>query len=148
MTKPNLPEIQRFTKFIQLDILSGCWLWKGGCDNKGYGRFCVKGKTHLAHRFSYECYNDKIKEGLQIDHLCRNPPCVNPQHLEQVTNRENIRRGRDWHREKTHCPRGHPYSEENTHVFKAGGRRCKICYRISSRKSYYKCKKICADLRL
>jgi len=141
MTKPKLPEIQRFTKFIQLDILSGCWIWRGCLDKDGYGQFKAKGKMLFAHRFSYEYYNGKMPNGLVTDHLCRTPACVNPDHLEPVTLRENIRRGRNWNRERTHCPEGHPYSEGNTRVWKDGVRRCKICLRISWLKSYYKRKK-------
>ena len=131
--KSKLPEIQRFTKFIQLDILSGCWIWKGYLDKNGYGCFRVKGKTHLAHRFSWEYYNGKIPDKKEMDHLCRNTTCVNPQHLEPVTHRENNHRGRNWERERTHCPQGHEFTEYNTYHHK-GHRHCRMCRQIRKRK--------------
>lgn len=68
-----------------------CWNWLGAQKGKGYGKFHMKGTVSgvSAHRFSYEYHKKKIEPGLQIDHLCRNKLCVNPDHLEEVTNREN-----------------------------------------------------------
>jgi hypothetical protein len=70
----------------------GCWMWTGTL-NKGYGMFSFGGKTRRAHRFAYEALVGPIPEGLALDHLCRNPACVNPAHLEPVTWRENVYRG-------------------------------------------------------
>jgi hypothetical protein len=69
----------------------GCWVWQRGVTALGYG--CDK--DGMAHRVYYERHKGPIPEGLYIDHLCRNPPCVNPDHLEPVTPAENIRRGRN-----------------------------------------------------
>jgi len=136
--KYKLLEIQRFTKYIQLDILSGCWIWKGNLNPDGYGVIKIKGKGLLAHRFSYEYYNDKIKEGLTIDHLCRNKACVNPQHLEPVTLQENIKRGLTGkinHRNtrKAYCIHGHEFNEENTYYHKEH-RTCRICKAVREKK--------------
>lgn len=109
---------------------SGCWLWTAYRDPNGYGSFTVKGIHIPAHRVSYELYVGPIPKGLHMDHLCRNPPCVNPSHLEPVTRRENIARGIawDWNRGKTHCPSGHPYDDTNTYRYK-GERLCRSCRR-------------------
>lgn len=107
-----------------------CWEWQGGKDKRGYGRFCMHYKLYNPHRVSYELYKGKIPNGLQIDHLCRNTSCVNPKHLEAVTQQENISRGISANKSKTHCPQGHEYSKENT--YKHGGfRHCKTCNRLA-----------------
>ncbi len=74
------------------DAQTGCWVWQHYLDPHGYGR-CKTGRSSLAHRNVYEEHRGPIPEGLTLDHLCRNPPCVNPDHLEPVTNAENSRRG-------------------------------------------------------
>jgi len=74
---------------------TGCWLWMGGRDKNGYGYYCSGGSVRCAHRVAYEQLVGTIPEGLHIDHLCRNPSCVNPEHMEPVTLLENLQRGRD-----------------------------------------------------
>jgi hypothetical protein len=88
---PESDLIERFeTKyFIAPD---GCWLWESAVNQNGYGRFWHKNKTKKAHRVSYEIYVGPIPDGLQIDHLCRQASCVNPHHLDVVTQKENQRR--------------------------------------------------------
>lgn len=71
-----------------------CWLWLGARHNQGYGHFRLNGKIEKAHRVSYRFVVGDIPKGLQLDHLCKNVACVNPYHLEPVTNRENTSRGR------------------------------------------------------
>jgi hypothetical protein len=77
----------------KVDKTDTCWLWTGSSDRLGYGRFSTWPSVTLAHRFAYELLAGPIPDGLVIDHLCRTPSCVNPDHLEPVTQRENLRRG-------------------------------------------------------
>jgi hypothetical protein len=136
-------------KYIQgrVTVLEdGCWLWKLTPDTHGYGvaaRRTGKGSyTRLrAHRLSYETYVGAIPDGLDLDHLCRNRACCNPDHLEPVTRRENIRRGNGYIAAKiaaTHCIAGHSLSGENLYVTPRGQRRCRDCQNRRKRKYYYR----------
>lgn len=114
-----------------------CWIWKAFLDKDGYGGFQAKGKAVRAHRFSYEFYIGPIPNNLTIDHLCKNPSCVRPDHLEPVTNRENIMRGEGVaakNSKKTHCKHGHEFSLENTHINTSGKRYCRMCAKLRARK--------------
>ena len=95
-----------------------CWLWQASKDSKGYGQVRLgarPGKLKYVHRLSYEMLVGPIKDGMVIDHLCKVPNCLNPEHLEQVTQAENVRRGKgNGYREKTHCIRGNEFTPENT----------------------------------
>lgn len=71
---------------------NGCWEWQGELNSNGYGRVWRNNKRIMAHRGFYELHRGPIPEGLELDHLCRNKPCVNPAHLEPVTHAENVRR--------------------------------------------------------
>jgi hypothetical protein len=105
---------------------SGCWLWLGAVTPGGYARL----RDGYAHRMSYEIHVGPIPPGLQLDHLCRVRSCVNPAHLEAVTQKINIGRGEaGMHmRERTHCPRGHERTPENTYTrIKRGHSECRIC---------------------
>jgi hypothetical protein len=104
-----------------------CWTWNAYRDPKGYGRVMVDGAPRLAHRVAFELTRGPIEAGLLLDHLCRNHPCVNPSHLEPVTHAENLRRGDNHWRSKTHCPAGHPYDQANTVRHRDGARRCRTC---------------------
>lgn len=111
-------------------------MWVGGKTKRGYGQFQINKKRVLAHRWLYERWVGPIPEGLELDHLCRRPACVNPDHLEAVTHQENVARGlagtnsaNNANRAKTHCPRDHEYTEENTRWYR-DMRYCRECKRI------------------
>lgn len=127
---------ERFWAKVDKDGPNGCWLWTASTNLQGYGQF-FDGKTVLAHRFAYERLVGPIPEGLVTDHLCRTPLCVNPAHLEPVTQRENMLRGETViaaNARKTHCKRGHPLSGENLVIDGQGWRQCRICLRIRWRR--------------
>lgn len=117
----------------------GCWLWTGHRTASGYGLIRLDGQRERVHRVSYEAFVGPIPEGLVTDHLCRTPLCINPSHLEPVTNQENLRRGlsSNQNRAKTHCPRGHAYTPENTYRWRSGFRECVICHRAKKRAQYH-----------
>lgn len=133
------PAIERFREKIAPGP-NGCIEWTGGLNGVGYGQF-YGGRTSLgqtgktyAHRWSYEHFVGPIPEGLHLDHLCRNRKCVNPEHLEPVTIRENLLRGvgpSAIHAQKTECPAGHPYSGDNLYTHPAKHQRfCRECGRL------------------
>lgn len=117
----------------RVDKTGDCWLWTAYIRHDGYGEFWVGGikRRVLAHRYSYELARGTIPDGLQLDHLCRTRKCVNPAHLEAVTQRENLLRGETIparNAAKKACPAGHEYTKENTYRFR-NMRLCKICNR-------------------
>lgn len=111
--------------------LGPCWRWTAGCTRAGYGLFSINRHPTYAHRFAYEVTVGRIPPRLQIDHLCRIKNCVNPVHLEPVTNAENGRRGLAGHHwaTRTSCLKGHPYTVANLYVDPSGRRRCVTCRR-------------------
>jgi hypothetical protein len=115
--------------------MSGCWLWLGCTTRVGYGRVWVRDRLTTAHRFAYERWVGPISEGLQVDHLCRQRCCVNPEHLEAVTARENTLRGTApaaANARKVLCKNGHPLSGPNLTTRPCGRRACVACI-----KAYY-----------
>lgn len=113
---------------------SGCWRWLRYVDPSGYGRV---GRNQAAHRKTYEALIGPIPPGLVLDHLCRNRACVNPAHLEPVTERDNILRGESPSARlyrQTHCKRGHPFDPGNTYRAPDGSRVCRMCQRETVRR--------------
>lgn len=128
----------------------GCWIWLAHRTRDGYGSFHTrdpKVTTRFAHRIAYLLVRGELPtwnyRGIELDHLCRNTSCVNPDHLEPVPHKVNMLRGRTKNREnaaKTHCFRGHLLAGDNLKIDDTGkgrrGRRCRECTRAKGRRWY------------
>lgn len=124
---------RRIAFWRQVEKTDGCWFWRGHLNPLGYGIFAHRGTRQSAYRVAYVWLIGPVPDGLTLDHLCRTPACVNPAHLEPVTQQENILRGQSivaQHAKKTHCTNGHAFTPENTSVNTRGWRRCKVCKRL------------------
>ena len=133
---PNMQPSAAERFLTKVHMTDNCWTWTASKNRDGYGQFHVAGAKFAAHRWLYQLFVGPIPTGLELDHLCRNPACVRPSHLEPVTHRENVLRGASpiaAHAAKTHCSQGHPYDEENTGRRAAGWRQCRMCHRDQSR---------------
>lgn len=124
------PTVDLFTGQT-VQVSTPCLVWTGGTTGTGeYGTFTHRVgdevRTQLAHRWAYEHFIGPIPEGMTVDHLCMVTRCVNTEHMELVTLAENLRRR---HAKKTHCKRGHEWTEENTKPIK-GGRTCRLCIAV------------------
>jgi hypothetical protein len=137
------PYIAAFCRRVKRAIYdeNGCLVWRGAKHSSGYGSISIRlnGKQYsaYAHRVAYEFAKGPIPDGLVIDHLCRNRACVNPDHLEAVTDRVNILRGESpaaCSARRSCCPKGHSYTEKNTYFYKDGSRACRKCNCENQRK--------------
>lgn len=126
-------DIERF--WSKVDASGDCWLWTAQVKQDGYGRFQWNERKRLAHRVVYEMLIGPIPIDRQIDHLCRVRSCVNPDHLQITTSRQNTLRGYSVcakHSRATHCPQGHAYDATNTYTWQ-GKRHCRTCNRLRHR---------------
>ena len=132
MSRPVTPPMDRILARITVDEETGCWVYPS-LNWAGYGRIWTGPgpRRQVTHRVAYEAVKGPIPPGLDLDHLCRNRACCNPDHLEPVTRAENVDRGEG--RRRTHCPAGHPYSPENTFLHH-GKPACRECNRIRARR--------------
>ncbi len=146
----ELPD--RIESKIRQNPVTGCWEWTACITSTGYGRIWDGRRADWAHRVVYVAIRGRIPTGLVLDHLCRVRHCVNPDHLEPVTDAENTSRGdcpdvtRERHRAKRWCKRGHPLFGNNLYRNPNGRRVCRTCRRIH--KATYSAKRVRADVLL
>lgn len=138
---------QRFWDKVRVDP-DGCWRWTAAKRGRGYGAFSLNGRITSTHVLSYRTLVESISAGLVVDHMCHDPRscgggdscphrcCVNPAHMEIKRKGENTSRGRvsHWSSRKTECPNGHPYTPENTRLYR-GNRYCLACQEIRLRQA-------------
>ena len=144
------PWRDRFWTKVNKDALNKCWLWTAGVSLEGYGRFSVNRQPTYAHRISYAFAKGDIPTGMELDHLCRNRICVNPEHLEVVTHQENVLRGVSpaaLHRAQTSCVHCHPFYDSNTITLRNGGSDCRTCARTRERNRTRCWKRSCTHTR-
>lgn len=133
-TNPPTQLEKWIARIVLPDDPTECWLWPGATDRRGYG--LVKRDTHRlsAHRYIWEAHHGPVPEGLILDHLCCNPPCVNPAHLEPVTPQVNSLRGQ----RRLVCRRGHLISGLNIKTRRDGKRECRECVNMLWRERYWR----------
>jgi len=127
----------RFLTKYSIDSTTECWIWDGCRDQDGYGQFHYQ-KTVRAHRFIYEYIYGPIPDGMTVHHNCGIRECVNPDHLELLSCRDNVLQNGGptaINAAKTHCKRGHSFDEPNTYVDKYGHRTCRACRKLRKQKS-------------
>lgn len=138
---------QRIAERITIDE-NGCWIWNGAKIPAGYGHIRIKGRDKYTHIVMFELTKGDIPAGLELDHLCRNRACCNPEHLEAVTHKVNINRGSRNHGKRFRkiilvngipvpiCKNGHLLTPDNVISENRGTKtRCLICRRKSKRES-------------
>lgn len=147
--KPIVRFLEKF-EVSDTGFISPCWLWtgsqmgSGSKEHKGYGSFHFEQHTVAAHQWAYEYWNGNIPAGKRphdncVCHSCDTRNCVNPDHLYIATQGKNMQdavsRNRLWMNKVTHCPKGHPYDEENTYISPRGFRNCRTCHNDRRRKA-------------
>lgn len=143
--RPPADPMQRFWSKVDKGAPDECWRWRDPDPRDGYGKFWTETKHWRAHRFAYEQLVGPIPDGMTLDHTCHDittcaggsscphRACVNPAHLEPVTDTENLRRGLSpfvINARKTHCIRGHEFTPENTYTTPSGTRHCRACVQL------------------
>lgn len=131
----NVAPIDRLLR--KLTYEHGCWVWTGFRDLHGYGKMfgADRKPQQMTHRVAYELLVGPIPDGLHLDHLCRNPSCCNPLHLEPVTCRENVLRGASYRGEASACVNGHEYTDKSTLWRSDGQRRWRVCRECANERS-------------
>lgn len=134
----NSPTVEFFEERIERIPFSGCWIWTARTNETGYARAWFNKKAFYAHRLFYELLRGPIYSET-LDHVCRVRCCINPWHLEQVSNKENVLRGTGitaQNAKKDRCLRGHIFSGDNLHLYKNGHRQCRVCRRMRELRSF------------
>jgi len=120
--------------WVKVTKTDTCWIWTGATGKHGHGQFWFDGRLRYAYRFLYEDVVGLVPDGLVLDHaVCQEPRCVRPDHLEPVTQGENVRRGAGptaVNAARTHCVHGHEFTLANTYLTPDGRRRCRECWRL------------------
>lgn len=134
----NKQPIERFCQKIVINNENDCWEWIGAKSIIGYGQFAPTSRRRggiltSPHRFIWVYLNGDIPVGQEVDHLCRNRGCTNPNHLRLVSHREN----QDFLK-KEFCQHGHPLSGDNLHINSQGKRVCKKCRSVNTNRSLKK----------
>lgn len=144
--RSSISVIERFVAKVDRRGPDECWLWQAAVSSTGYGQFHPsKTEQCTAHSFAFRLEHGEIPDGMVVDHECHNRDracpggreckhrlCVNPAHLVPRSNDENLRRGPRFNGSKTHCPRGHAYTPENTRLIvkpNTTSRTCRTCQR-------------------
>lgn len=144
MARKSTPLIERFFRNVGKRRNDECWEWRGGRDQNGYG-IIGKGKRHSgrwqAHRLSWTLYNGPIPVGLVLDHICCNPPCVNPAHLRACTQYENVMYGTSnvcvTNASKSECIHGHSFDDAYIITNRTTGRqtrKCRVCTKLAKKR--------------
>lgn len=139
---PTLDEATQARFWAKVEKKESCWNWTA-CRVQGYGQFSIGGTRYRVHRISLALAGVAVPEELTVDHLCRNRACINPEHLEVVTNKVNALRGVGspaLNARKTHCIHGHELSGSNLHIGSDGYRECRACGRAAWHK--YKVRRV------
>jgi hypothetical protein len=132
----------RVVSVVRIDA-NGCWNWPQRLMPNGYGRISVGNERHYIHRVAYATAIGSIRDGLEIDHLCRNRACCNPAHLEPVTHRVNNLRSENFAGKRSRqlrCESGHLFDDANTYIAPNGTRKCRACRTVVRRESYARVK--------
>lgn len=145
--KKNLNQLDWELHLIsQLKPVGDCLEWQGYVEPKGYGTITRNKKSKRVHRCTYEMVKGKIKKGLVLDHLCRNKICVNPDHLEPVTDGVNVLRGIGLaakYARRNKCKHGHLFNESNTYFEpNKKARRCRKCKALAAAKKRLELKNV------
>lgn len=134
-----LPQIlTKIRARVAIDPETGCWLWQLSTGSNGYAQMRLGSQTRRVHRLAFELWHGWEPVGLDVHHLCARRRCVNPEHLEAITHRENLLRSASTvtarNAARLRCGQGHAFDQANTYRDRRGSRRCRACNRERARR--------------